>query len=102
MTIKIRKLTNNELTKALAKLPEWRSNPKGTAITRSFAFKSHVDALVFIARVSVHAQVIGHHPQITFTYANVKVMLTTDAIKALSKLDIMLAERIDSIALKGG
>jgi 4a-hydroxytetrahydrobiopterin dehydratase len=95
-------LTKTELNKALSKLSDWKCNPKGTALTRTFAFKTHVDALVFIARVSVHAQVIDHHPQILFTYAHVKITLTTDSIKALSKYDIALAERIDSISRKGG
>ncbi len=102
MSIKLKPLTKSELQKALKNLPQWKVNPKGTTLTKIVIFKSHVDALVFIARVSVHAQVLDHHPEIVFTHAKVKVILTTDAIKALSKLDIALAERIDSVGKKGG
>ena len=102
MSTKLKSLTKSELQKALKGLTEWKLNPKGTTLTKTVTFQSHVDALVFIARVSVHAQVLDHHPEIVFTYAKVKVVLTTDTLKALSKKDIALAERIDSIVKKGG
>ena len=102
MSTKLKPLSKAELKKALAKLPNWKANPKGTVLSQTVTFPSHVDALVFIARVSVHAQVLDHHPEIIFTFAKVKVQLTTDDIKALSKKDIALAERIDTIARKGG
>ena len=102
MSTKLKPLTKTELKKVMSSLAEWKLNPKSTTLTKTVSFKSHVDALVFIARVSVHAQVLDHHPEIIFTFAKVKIVLTTDSLKALSKKDIELAKRIDTIAQKGG
>lgn len=93
-------LTKTELKKALKKLDMWSVNPKGTLLARTYNFKTHIDALVFIARVTVHAQVLDHHPDILFTFRKVKLTLTTNEVKGLTKKDIELASKIDSI--KGG
>ena len=84
--------------KALAKqLPEWSVSNKSTNIKRTFSFDSHVEALVFIARVTVHAEVLQHHPDIKFTYQKVAVTLTTHDVKGLTKVDVALAKRIDAL-----
>jgi len=90
-------LTASERKKQLAKLPDWSTNPKQTTLYRTYTFDSHLDALVFIARVTVHAEVLQHHPDIEFGYAKVKVKLTTHDVKGLSKLDIQLAQKIESV-----
>lgn len=68
-----------------------------TNLTRSFSFDSHVEALVFIARITVHSEVLQHHPDIKFTYKKVKVKLTTHEPKGLTKKDIEMADRINSL-----
>jgi len=93
-------LTKTELKKALKKLDMWSANPKGTSLVRTYNFKTHIDALVFIARVTVHAQVLDHHPDILFTFRKVKLTLATNEVKGITKKDIELALKIDSI--KGG
>lgn len=94
-------LKKTELTKKLKALKEWSLNTKGTFISRTFTFKDHINALVFIARATVHAQVLDHHPDIEFTFKKVKVTLTSHDLKGLTQKDIDLAERIDAIT-KGG
>jgi 4a-hydroxytetrahydrobiopterin dehydratase len=91
-------LNKKEIAKALKKLPDWSANPKETAITHTRTFKNHIDALVFIARITVHAQVLGHHPEILFTYAKVKITLTTHDAKGLTKKDFELADKIALLA----
>lgn len=81
----------------LKQLPNWSVNPKGTVLTHTRQFKNHIDALVFIARITVLAQVADHHPDITFTYKKVKLSLTTHDLKGLSKKDIDLAKKINGI-----
>lgn len=95
-------LKNAELKKALKVLPLWNANPKTTSISRTFLFKEHLDALVFIARATVHAQVLDHHPEIVFSFKKVKVTLTTHDVKGLTKKDIELARKISDIPSKGG
>jgi 4a-hydroxytetrahydrobiopterin dehydratase len=91
-------LNKKEIAKELKKLPEWSTNPKETSITYTRTFKNHIDALVFIARITVHAQVLGHHPEIVFTYNKVKVTLTTHDAKGLTKKDFELAQKIALLA----
>lgn len=98
--MKVKLLTKTDLKKLLKKVDAWEVNPKNTVLSQTRIFKNHIDALVFIARVTVHAQVLDHHPDILFTYKKVKLSLTTHDLKGLTKKDFDLAERIDSI--KGG
>lgn len=93
----IRPLTGRQLERALKDLLHFLPTPKKTKITAVFKFKSHIDALVFIARVTVHAEVMGHHPDITFTYRELKISLTTHEIKALTQKDIKLAKKIEKL-----
>jgi 4a-hydroxytetrahydrobiopterin dehydratase len=81
---------------------QWNLTAKDSTLTRVFAFDDHVSALVFIARVTVHAQVLNHHPDILFTYKKVKVTLTTHDVKGLSQKDFELAKALDRIPQKGG
>lgn len=90
-------LTKTELKKGMKKLPDWSVNPKETQLYKTFTFKKHVDALIFIARITVHAEVQQHHPDIEYSYAKVKVKLTTHDVKGLTKKDFVLAEKIESL-----
>ena len=90
-------LKKSELTKALKSLPSWSLNPKGTVLSQTFTFNNHLDALVFIARITVHAQVLDHHPEILFTFKKLKVSLTTHDVKSVTKKDIELAKKISAI-----
>ncbi len=94
-------LKKGERTKYLKKVPLWSLSLKDTAMTRTFTFKSHIDALVFIARITVHAQVQNHHPEIVFTYGKVKVILSTHDVKGLTLKDFVLAEKIDALQSGG-
>jgi 4a-hydroxytetrahydrobiopterin dehydratase len=95
-------LKSAALKKALTALPLWNTNPKATILSRIFNFNNHLDALVFIARTTVHAQVLDHHPEILFTYKKVKISLSTHDVKAITKKDIELAQKISEINSKGG
>jgi 4a-hydroxytetrahydrobiopterin dehydratase len=94
-------LKKGERSKLLKKVPLWSLTPKETALVRTFIFTSHIDALVLIARITVHAQVQNHHPEIHFTYCKVKVTLTTHDVKGLTIKDFELAEKIDSLKIGG-
>ena len=95
-------LKKTDLLKNLKKIPQWSIPAKGTLLQKSIVFTDHIDALVFIARITVHAQVLNHHPEIIFTYKKVKVILTTHECKGISLLDIEFAKRIDLLITKSG
>jgi 4a-hydroxytetrahydrobiopterin dehydratase len=102
MATTLKTLTKAQLTKQLKGLSDWTVSTKGTALQQTFTFKDHVAALVFIARLTVHAQVLNHHPEILFTFKKVKVTLTTHECKGITTLDIEFAKRIDSLSKKSG
>lgn len=93
-------ITKRELSTFLKANSEWKADASGKKLSQVRSFSTHVDALVFIARVTVHAQVLDHHPDITFTHKKVKLVLSTHEVKGITKKDIELAKRISTV--RGG
>lgn len=94
-------LKKSEITKKLKSLEGWSINPKGTVLSRTFTFKNHIDAMVFIARATVNAQVLDHHPEIVFTFKKVRVSLTTKDAGGITAKDIELAQKISMVRKSG-
>jgi 4a-hydroxytetrahydrobiopterin dehydratase len=91
-------LKKAEIKKCIKQLQLWQLNAKETELSRTISFKDHLDALVFIARTTVHAQVLQHHPEIVFSYKKVKIKLTTHELSGLTNADVELAKKIDLVA----
>jgi len=87
-----------DVEKQLRKLSEWAPNKKHTEITKTFKFPNFVAALAFLAKVTVHAEVMDHHPVATLSYGELKLTLSTDSVKGLTKSDFELASRIDNLS----
>jgi len=87
-----------DVEKHLRELSEWKPNAKHTQISKSFPFPSFISALAFVAKISVHAEVLNHHPTIELSYGNVKVTLTTHDAKGLTKSDFELARRVEGLS----
>ena len=92
-------LTKKEITKVMKVFHTWKVNKAGTEIQKTYEFPDFVYALAFVAKVSVHAEVMEHHPVIELSYGKVKIKLSTHEPKGLTKLDFHLAEKIDQIRL---
>lgn len=90
-------LTKKEITKVMKVFSAWKTTPKQTQIYRSFEFSDCVNALAFVARVTVQAEVMQHHPDIEIANTKVKIKISTHDPKGLTKLDFHLAEKIDHI-----
>ena len=95
-------LKKAELKKLAKVLPSWTINAKETELSQTLTFENHLDALVCIARITVHAQVLNHHPEIVFTYKKLKIKLTTHDLKGITQLDVEFAKRIDTLESKRG
>jgi 4a-hydroxytetrahydrobiopterin dehydratase len=93
-------LTQKEKKQLTKKYASWVLSPNEKSLTRTFTFKDHVDALVFIARLTVHAQVLNHHPEIVYTYKKVKVSLTTHDAHGLTHSDLEYLKHIETIVHK--
>lgn len=92
-----KKLKDTDIDKKLKKLSEWSVNAKHTELSKSFVFDSFIKGFTFVARIAVHAEVMGHHPDIELTFAKVKVKLSTHEVKGLTNADFELANKIDTL-----
>jgi 4a-hydroxytetrahydrobiopterin dehydratase len=81
------------------KLDGWVLNAKATEISKSIEFTSFINALAFVAKIAVHAEILDHHPTITLSYKTVTILLTTHDKGGLTKLDFELAKRIDLLGV---
>jgi 4a-hydroxytetrahydrobiopterin dehydratase len=89
-------LTDEEITEGLATLDGWERD--GDAITRTFEADSYPDATAFVVRMAFEAEKAGHHPDITWSWVNVTVSLSTHSAGGVTQNDLDLAEVIDSLA----
>ena len=95
---KAKSFSQKEVQSSLRKLSEWEPNKKHTTISKTFTFPNFISALAFLAKVSVHAEVMNHHPEATLTYGKLVITLSTHSVKGLTKSDFELAKRIDGLS----
>jgi len=92
MTLK--RLEPPEVADALGTLPGWALvNGK---LHRTFKFADFVTAFGFMARVALHAERMGHHPEWSNVYGTVRIDLTTHDCGGLSARDFRLAHAIEA------
>ena len=90
-----KKLTDKEITSAIAKLPEWKVvNGK---LNRAFKFDSFVSAFAFMTKVAFAADKMDHHPELFNVYNRVVIDLATHDVDGISNLDIDLAQKINDL-----
>ncbi len=91
-------MIRKEVEKHLQQLKDWRL--AGSSIEKNFKFKDFRQAIEFINKVADAAESENHHPDISlWNWNNVKITLTTHAVKGLSEKDFIVAEKIDEITL---
>jgi 4a-hydroxytetrahydrobiopterin dehydratase len=76
-------------------LKEWSF--EGTYITRSFKFANFVEAFSFMTAIALEAEKMDHHPDWSNVYNTVKIKLNTHEAKGITRKDLDLAEKIDSL-----
>jgi 4a-hydroxytetrahydrobiopterin dehydratase len=76
---------------------DWALSTTGTSISRKFLFGNYMAGFMFVTKISVHAEVSDHHPEILLSYNSVKITLTTKEAKGLTKADFDLAHSCDNI-----
>ena len=92
-------LKEKDVKKRLEALSAWVPNKKHTQLTKKFEFGSAISALAFMAKILVHAEVVGHHPHFEVSEGDVKVILITKEAKGLTAKDFSLAKRIDNLSV---
>ncbi len=93
----VKKLTPKEVDKWVAKHDAWTVSAKHDSLTQSFSFASAVAALAFAAKITVHAELLQHHPVIELSHSKVKIKLHTNDVKGLTTKDFDLAKRIEGM-----
>ena len=89
----IARLTDVEITAALARLPGWAL--VGNGIERDYRFGDFTEAFAFMARVALLAEKADHHPEWSNVYNRVHIRLTTHDAGGLSLRDVKLAAAIE-------
>jgi 4a-hydroxytetrahydrobiopterin dehydratase len=91
-----RLLTDEEVSRQLEALPDWRRTDGGdqSAISATFELTDFVAALDFVNQVGHAAEQLNHHPDIDIRYNTVTLVLSTHSEGGLTQLDIELAHRI--------
>lgn len=74
---------------------EWKR--EGDEIVRTYEFDSYLDGVGFAAGAGGVAEDAWHHPEMTITWGEVEVRLTTHDAGGITDKDIDLAERFDDI-----
>jgi 4a-hydroxytetrahydrobiopterin dehydratase len=91
-------LPDQEIESRLADADGW--NREGDAITKAFKNDDFVGSVRFVDSLVEPAEDMGHHPDLTLSWDEVKVSITNHAAGGLTEADFELAKRIDAIAAK--
>jgi 4a-hydroxytetrahydrobiopterin dehydratase len=75
--------------------PDW--DLEGETISRTFEFESFIDAIGFVNKVAIAAEVADHHPDIDVRWKKVKLALSTHEADGLTSRDIDLAAKADAL-----
>lgn len=91
----MKKLTDNEIEKALEGLHGW--SHKNGSITKSFKFKDFKEAFSTMTRIAFECEAQNHHPNWENVYNNLNIALNTHDVGGVTQKDIHLAQSIERI-----
>lgn len=92
------RLTDDQLSAALAELPEWRV--VDGKLHREYVFPDFIHAFGFMATSAMAIEKMNHHPEWFNVWNRVRVDLTTHDASGITERDVTLAKTLDSIAEK--
>lgn len=79
-----------------AQLPDgWER--AGDEIVRAYEFDSYLDGIGFASGAGGVAEEAWHHPEMTITWGEVEIRLTTHDAGGLTEKDMNLAERFNEL-----
>jgi 4a-hydroxytetrahydrobiopterin dehydratase len=87
-------VSDEDLAAFLSDHPDW--SMKDGMLHRELTFGDFAEAFGFMARVALWAEKMDHHPEWSNVWNRVTIDLITHDAGGLTKLDIELAERVDS------
>jgi 4a-hydroxytetrahydrobiopterin dehydratase len=96
MELESRRLTDDEITDAIADLEGWEL--VDGKLSREFVFADFVEAIGFMMRVAIRAEGLNHHPDWSNVYKTVRIELQTHDVGGLSPYDFELATIMNELA----
>ena len=91
------RLSEQERSGFIEMSPEWELD--GESITRTYVLADFNEALGFVVRLGVLAELADHHPDIDMRWNKVTLTLSTHSEQALTALDTNLATAIDALLM---
>ena len=89
-------LTNKQLNVYLEEHNDWSIvNEK---LSKTFKFSNFIQAFGFMTEVAITSEAMDHHPEWSNVYNRVEINLVTHSEGGITKLDIELAMKVDSIS----
>ena len=95
MTLSRDPLTPDDIECALRELDGWTGDV--TALRRTVACPSFMDAIRLVEQVARAAEELDHHPDIDIRHRDVTFACTTHSADGVTAYDVELARRIDSL-----
>jgi 4a-hydroxytetrahydrobiopterin dehydratase len=89
-------LDDSAIESRLAELQGWER--EGDAITKTFKCGDFVGSVKFVKKLVEPAEDMGHHPDLSLSWDEVRITITTHAAGGLTENDFELAKRIDALA----
>jgi len=90
------RLSEQQIAERLGALEGWAR--QGEAIGKRFDRGDFVGAVELVRRIVEPAEALGHHPDLSISWSEVTVSITTPSAGGLTAADLELASRIDELA----
>ena len=92
----VERLDDDQIDARLGELEGWERD--GEAIVKTFKLADFVGSVGFVDKLVEPAEDMGHHPDLSVSWNEVRVSITTHAAGGLTENDFELAKRIDALA----
>ena len=89
-------LSNKQLNECLEDLDGW--SIENEKLSKTFKFSSFIQTFGFMTQVAITSETMDHHPEWSNVYNRVEINLVTHSESGITKLDIELAMKVDSIS----
>ena len=90
------KLTEEQIGEKMGEIEGWER--EGEAITKSFDRGDFVGSVKFVDSIVEPAEEMNHHPDLSISWSEVKVTVSTHSEGGLTDNDFELAQQIDALA----
>lgn len=90
-------MSPDAVAEAITDLVGWEADGNKT-ISKTFRRPDHIDAMGFVTRIGMAAEVMNHHPELTIVYNTVSVQLSSHDAGGVTSRDVDLAGQIEAYA----